>query len=119
MSDSIDEFSDIANASGCSDVGDLFALQDEVFLPDDWQPSAYDADDEWIIPAPQMPIRAAAGASSTIDGPAGSSSQMSVPTTYCSGYSYSTRSPSVSASSSSQMDIFYSQTVAANGALSI
>jgi len=61
---------------------DLLNMVDEVFLPNNWQPS--DADDEWTIPPPEMPVRRAAiddEGSSWIDPL--DSAEMSVPTTYC------------------------------------
>jgi len=102
-----DHFSDVdvGTDDGCPvSAEDLLNMADEVFLPNDWQPSAYDADDEWIILPPEMPVRPAA-----IDDEGSSAdpldSEVSVPTTYCTStaeytYRYTPRSPTVSASSS-------------------
>ena len=67
------------------DVGDGLPLTaeellDEVFLPNEWQPS--DADDQWTIPPPEIPVRPAADDNDEASDPL-DLADMSIPTTYC------------------------------------
>jgi len=104
---------DVGTDDGCPvSVEDLLNMADEVFLPNDWQPS--DADDEWTILPPEMPVRPAAidDEGSWIDPL--DSSEMSVPTTYCtSSAEYTPYTPERASSSRIH------QTAATNGTLSI
>ena len=81
--DGDDNLFDVDVGDGCPlSAEDLLNITDEVFLPHQWQPS--DADDEWTIPPPEMPVHPAAIDDDDDEGADPLDlAKMSVPTTYC------------------------------------